>query len=213
MVATDSLVRLRLLTHNSRLVDSYKELGLTVPRLSRATGINTNCLSQIINLRRLPTDEQQIKIAVALGKLTDYLFPEELLKAISLGVFHKRTAVLATPEVIYLSQVQSSRLLTDGGIEEKEDEMFHKQLATSLDVALSTLSEKEQLVLRLRYSDSSESRTLDSVAQEMGVTRERIRQIEAKALHRLRHPSRSKGLKTFLDLQDGKTKGLKKGVL
>ena len=65
---------------------------------------------------------------------------------------------------------------------------------------LSTLTEREQKVLRLRFGlDDGRPRTLEEVGRQFNVTRERIRQIEAKALRKLRHPSRSKILKDYLD--------------
>jgi len=65
---------------------------------------------------------------------------------------------------------------------------------------LDTLTEREQKVLRLRFGlDDGRARTLEEVGKEFNVTRERIRQIEAKALRKLRHPSRSRKLKDYLD--------------
>ncbi len=65
---------------------------------------------------------------------------------------------------------------------------------------LSSLTPREQKVLVLRFGlDDGRSRTLEEVGREFNVTRERIRQIEAKALRKLRHPSRSKKLKDYLE--------------
>ena len=65
---------------------------------------------------------------------------------------------------------------------------------------LDTLTPREEMVLRLRYGlEDGHPRTLEEVGKEFGVTRERIRQIEAKALRKLRHPSRSKKLKEYMD--------------
>ena len=65
---------------------------------------------------------------------------------------------------------------------------------------LNTLTPREEKVLRLRYGiDDGKGRTLEEVGKEFNVTRERIRQIEAKALRKLRHPSRCKRLKDFLE--------------
>ncbi|MGN0586523.1 MAG: RNA polymerase sigma factor RpoD [Oscillospiraceae bacterium] len=73
-------------------------------------------------------------------------------------------------------------------------------LKEQLGEVLSTLTEREEKVLRLRFGlEDGRSRTLEEVGKEFNVTRERIRQIEAKALRKLRHPSRSKKVKDFLD--------------
>ncbi len=76
----------------------------------------------------------------------------------------------------------------------------HTLLKEQLGDVLSTLTEREEKVLRLRFGlEDGRSRTLEEVGKEFNDTRERIRQIEAKALRKLRHPSRSKKLKDFLD--------------
>ena len=73
-------------------------------------------------------------------------------------------------------------------------------LKETLLSVLNSLTPREEKVLRLRYGvDDGRPRTLEEVGREFNVTRERIRQIEAKALRKLRHPSRSKHLKDFLD--------------
>jgi RNA polymerase primary sigma factor len=76
----------------------------------------------------------------------------------------------------------------------------HTLLKEQLGDVLKTLTTREEKVLRLRFGlDDGRPRTLEEVGREFSVTRERIRQIEAKALRKLRHPSRSKKLKDFLD--------------
>ena len=80
------------------------------------------------------------------------------------------------------------------------DAASHTLLREQLSDVLSTLTPREEKVLRLRFGlEDGRSRTLEEVGKEFNVTRERIRQIEAKALRKLRHPSRSKRLKDFLD--------------
>ncbi len=80
-----------------------------------------------------------------------------------------------------------------------EEFTTQEMLKEELDGVLLTLTEREEKVLRLRFGlDDGQCRTLEEVGQIFGVTRERIRQIEAKALRKLRHPSRSRKLKDFL---------------
>ena len=80
------------------------------------------------------------------------------------------------------------------------DHAAYELLKEQLESVLDTLTDREENVLRLRFGlDDGRTRTLEEVGRVFGVTRERIRQIEAKALRKLRHPSRSKQLKDFLD--------------
>jgi RNA polymerase primary sigma factor len=80
------------------------------------------------------------------------------------------------------------------------EEASFTMLREQLDDILTTLTDREQKVLRLRFGlDDGRARTLEEVGQRFGVTRERIRQIEAKTLRKLRHPSRSKKLKDYLE--------------
>ena len=80
------------------------------------------------------------------------------------------------------------------------DAASYQLLREQVDDVLYTLSDREARVLQLRFGLlDGRTRTLEEVGRNFGVTRERIRQIEAKALRRLRHPSRSKKLRDFLD--------------
>ena len=81
-----------------------------------------------------------------------------------------------------------------------EDYTTNELLKDEIDDVLLTLTEREEKVIRLRFGlEDGKARTLEEVGQMFGVTRERIRQIEAKALRKLRHPSRSRKLKDYLD--------------
>ena len=90
--------------------------------------------------------------------------------------------------------------IQDDNVTVPQDAATYTLLHEQLMEVLTTLTEREQKVLRLRFGlDDGRPRTLEEVGREFKVTRERIRQIEAKALRKLRHPSRSKKLKDYLD--------------
>ena len=90
--------------------------------------------------------------------------------------------------------------IEDDNVPAPADAAAFTLLKEQLVEVLSTLTEREQKVLRLRFGlDDGRARTLEEVGKEFKVTRERIRQIEAKALRKLRHPSRSRKLKDYLD--------------
>ncbi len=90
--------------------------------------------------------------------------------------------------------------IEDQGATSPADHAAYEMMKKQLENVLDTLTDREENVLRLRFGlDDGRTRTLEEVGKVFGVTRERIRQIEAKALRKLRHPSRSKQLKDFLE--------------
>ncbi len=92
--------------------------------------------------------------------------------------------------------------IEDAGADAPAEVATRKMLVEALDAALDELTEREQEVVRLRFGlVDGKARTLEEVGREFGVTRERIRQIEAKTLAKLRHPQRSQRLKEFLDAE------------
>jgi len=137
---------------------------------------------------REPTIEE---IADAMGMTEDKV--REILK------IAQEPVSLETP----IGEEEDSHLgdfIEDEGVLAPVDAVSFYLLKEQLEDVLGTLTPREERVLRLRFGlDDGRPRTLEEVGQEFGVTRERIRQIEAKALRKLRHPSRSKKLKDYLE--------------
>jgi len=124
-----------------------------------------------------------------------------------------RISVDKVREIIKVSQVplslempvgdeDSSRLgdfVEDAGVAAPDDVVMHGLLRDDLEGVMRSLSDRERMVLKLRFGlDDGHPRTLEEVGREFHVTRERIRQIEAKALRKLKHPTRAKKLREYL---------------
>lgn len=133
--------------------------------------------------------------------------PEEIGKEMSLEVEKVREIMKIAQEPVSLEtpigEEEDSHLgdfIEDDNALAPADAATFTMLREQLIDVLDTLTPREQKVLRLRFGlDDGRARTLEEVGKEFDVTRERIRQIEAKALRKLRHPSRSKKLKDFLE--------------
>jgi len=133
--------------------------------------------------------------------------PEEIAKEMDINVERVREIMKIAQEPVSLEtpigEEEDSHLgdfIEDQDAPAPADAASFMLLKEQLEEVLDTLTEREERVLRLRFGlDDGRARTLEEVGQNFGVTRERIRQIEAKALRKLRHPSRSRKLKDFLD--------------
>ena len=133
--------------------------------------------------------------------------PEEIAKEMSMSVERVREILKISQEPVSLEtpigEEEDSHLgdfIQDDNVPVPADAAAFTMLKEQLEDVLGTLTEREQKVLRLRFGlDDGRARTLEEVGKEFNVTRERIRQIEAKALRKLRHPSRSRKLKDYLD--------------
>ncbi len=133
--------------------------------------------------------------------------PEEIAEEMDMPVERVREILKISQEPVSLEtpigEEEDSHLgdfIQDDNVPVPADAAAFTLLKEQLVEVLGTLTEREQKVLRLRFGlDDGRARTLEEVGKEFSVTRERIRQIEAKALRKLRHPSRSRKLKDYLD--------------
>ena len=133
--------------------------------------------------------------------------PEEIAENMDIPVERVREIQKISQEPVSLEtpigEEEDSHLgdfIQDDNVPVPADAAAFTLLKEQLVEVLSTLTDREQKVLRLRFGlDDGRARTLEEVGKEFNVTRERIRQIEAKALRKLRHPSRSRKLKDYLD--------------
>ena len=133
--------------------------------------------------------------------------PEEIAECMNMPVERVREILKISQEPVSLEtpigEEEDSHLgdfIQDDNVPVPADAAAFTLLKEQLVEVLGTLTEREQMVLRLRFGlDDGRARTLEEVGKEFKVTRERIRQIEAKALRKLRHPSRSRKLKDYLD--------------
>ena len=136
--------------------------------------------------------------------------PEEIAKEMSMPVERVREILKISQEPVSLEtpigEEEDSHLgdfIKDDNVPVPADAAAFTLLKEQLEEVLGTLTEREQKVLTLRFGlEDGRARTLEEVGKEFNVTRERIRQIEAKALRRLRHPSKSRKLKDYLDAND-----------
>ncbi len=134
-------------------------------------------------------------------------YPEEIAEKMNLPVERVREIQKISQEPVSLEtpigEEEDSHLgdfIQDDNVPVPAEAAAFTLLKEQLVEVLGTLTEREQKVLRLRFGlDDGRARTLEEVGKEFNVTRERIRQIEAKALRKLRHPSRSRKLKDYLD--------------
>ena len=133
--------------------------------------------------------------------------PEEIAKELDMPVERVREILKISQEPVSLEtpigEEEDSHLgdfIQDDNVPVPAEAAAQTLLKEQLDEVFDTLTEREQKVLRLRFGmNDGRARTLEEVGKEFDVTRERIRQIEAKALRKLRHPSRSRKLRDYLD--------------
>lgn len=186
-------VGLQIKAFNHPFRAAYRRRGFTLPKLALATGIGYWTLLGFENLKRWPSEDHQITLALCLETPEDEMFPEELQRVSGLG---PTTIELAVSIEQAAGILVGSPDLDDG------------RLSEAVQAALATLPRRERMVIAMRFGLTDEtadgdirneapSGTLDAIATNMGVTRERIRQIESKALRHLRRSDTLVPLREF----------------
>ncbi len=198
----EAIVRLRLISHNARLVDARKALGLTQAGLSQMLDINVDKLCAFETVRAIPNAHEAEEISTFFGVSIDYLFPEVIINAVKLDVFNRKKCVaeLTPSRVEELNFHNASRLLSSDAIETAERNVNREQLKKQLEESLSELTPQERQVIELRFGlRTGKTMTLAEIGEIYGVIGERIRQIEGKALRKLRYTKRGRTLKLYCE--------------
>src|SRR5205823_3459714 len=170
------------------IADQARTIRIPVHMVETINKLTRTSRRLLQELGRDPTPEE---IAKELGISTERV--GEILK------MSQEPVSLETP----IGEEDDSHLgdfIPDDGNPAPSEAASQQMLREQVEDVLASLTSRERRVLQLRFGlDDGRSRTLEEVGREFGVTRERIRQIESKALRKLRHPSRSKRLKDYLD--------------
>ncbi len=206
-------LRLELRTKNNRLwTEIQKRWGhghyTGVRRCCAELGLHESVVGQLMNLRQSPylqTTDGRPVLRKAAQVLCDalYMFPDDLFpRSLYSGVMPKRVLV-ATVEPEQFSALSASdrpKLITDGA-ESLDASVLAQELKQAVAKALHTLPPREQIVIRRRFGLDGPEQTLRAIGEELGIEKERVRQIVESALRNLRHPTRTAIVEEFADRQ------------
>jgi RNA polymerase sigma factor (sigma-70 family) len=184
-------LRVILRVKNNRLVELREQLGMNQAKFARAIGVSPATYNALECLRESPLGKTGWRKVAKLisefhGLGYDELFPESIL-AIHSPVAERRVDVHELRALMGRGSVEMAR--------SPDEVLVRKELASACRRVIGTLTPREERVIRDRFE--GDGMTLVEVGERFDVQPERIRQIEAKALRKLRHPSRSKRLKPF----------------
>jgi RNA polymerase sigma factor (sigma-70 family) len=183
-----------------------RDNGLTAKELATQIGISGSTLGKFLNLKKYPKTEY-FKSKKTLKKLCKFfkcgpkdLFPKEITRHLDqqteiADILQNKQVIYKEPSLEYLADYTD---LANDLISYEQPEYDRVGLKEAIKVSLKTLSEREKTVIKKHII---EERTLGEVAGELGITQERVRQIEAKALRKLRHPTRGKKLAQYVGSQ------------
>jgi DNA-binding XRE family transcriptional regulator len=201
----NAIVKFRLSMSNVRMAEARKLKGFTQKVLADLVGVNVTTINSVECLRIVPTEPLRQEIADALSASVNYLFPQKLMESLQSGVFNGiKTMCIGEAQLERLTTCVLHRALPpvtmddfDKGIDleilsKKVNSIFKKMVAKEI------ITPREEKIIRDRFGFDGDCKTQKEVGDDFGVTRERVYQVEAKVLRKMRHPSRSQKLKEFL---------------
>lgn len=178
-------------------MSAIEKTGMNVAKFSREVAVNPSNVGELLSMKCKAIDRNGnftktvCKIANFLNCSPEQLFTEAQIN--SQLESNKKTIMIAEAECkFFLENVKEPDLL--------ENIVFNDNRDKSIDLSLDSLSNKERKIINMRFGlNGEDDHTLEEVGKQFDVTPQRIRQIERKALRKLRHPSRSEPLRTFLE--------------
>jgi RNA polymerase sigma factor (sigma-70 family) len=178
---------------NNRLQSWRESIGLSPFAAAKLIGISYPHYLDIEALRHYPSEGTALKISAATGISVSYLFPD-YFKSIA-----KTVAINTIPEEIFLPLLSAPKelLMIPAPQNESDKEITKDLLRDSISEALSTLTQREARVLRMRFGFDGDSKTLDEIGESLAISRERVRQLCEKGLRKLRSPGRARLLIKF----------------
>ena len=188
--ATHNDIRITITLKNNILVSKREELQLTQMNMAKFCEVDMNIYAAFENLKAHPNDsdriyENALKLCETLEMELHEVFPEGLTK-----IKVNKKMIRCSSEHLKALSYEPKQML----------QIEHNDLKEKIDGLLKTLSPRESQVLQDSFGlINDDEQTLDEVGEILGVQGGRVRQIEAKALRKLRHPSRSNSLKPFVD--------------
>lgn len=180
---------------NNRILAALSAINKTVRQAHEESGISLGTLYDMINLKYKPYRKGEVKQVAS--RLAEYLgySVEELFPSAALSI--RQSSITKTFDV---EDVPALGTGIAGTLASPDHVYDQRDMYEILHGAVETLTPKEAKILKMRFGlEEDEPMTLEEVGEVWGVNRERIRQIEGKALRKLRHPSRSSRLREFVD--------------
>jgi len=159
-------------------------LGLTQKQVAEKCEMGDQAYSKIETFRQFPTVKQADAISLILGQSVDKLFPEW-----SKLVYKKRKAKIEVHDISFVSLESPTYRMLEAP-DTTEDNLFDEETKNRMEQVLETITPREREVVKMRFGFYGKTMALEEVGKKFMVTRERIRQIEMKAMRKLRHPSR-----------------------